>query len=234
MDSVISALRAAQAHQPRFDHRFTVHHVGFHTSAQSRALGALGACASVNPFYIHALSDALGEAGLGPERADQLVRAGSLLRNGVPVSFHSDFMMAPTEPLLLAWCAAARLTRSGRRVSETERLNVMQAMRGITIDAAHAVFLDHEIGSLTAGKKADLTVLEDDPFELGADRLKEARVSGVMFEGEWRPLASPTASVFAGRALPEPPASTSVHGHGCCGADDDPCGFLRRLGQIAA
>jgi hypothetical protein len=230
MDAVIAALDAAQRERPRFDHRFTVHHVGFHTNAQSRRLGALGAHASVNPYYIHALTDSLSESALGPERGEQLVRCASLLRNGLSVSFHSDFMMAPIEPLLLAWCAATRTTRTGRKVSPSECLTLNQALRGITIDAAFAIGMDHEIGSIAAGKKADFTVLEDDPFELGVERLKQARVAGVVFEGRWRPLAKPMASVFAAYQMPA--AGAASHGT-CCAADGDPCTFLRQLGDVA-
>lgn len=242
MDAVLAALGAAQERKPRFDHRFTVHHVGFHTNAQSRRLAALGAHASVNPYYIHALADNYGLLGLGRERADQVVRAGSMVRNGMRVSFHSDFMMAPMEPLMLSWCAATRTTRSGRQVSPEEMLNVEQALRGITIDAAFALRLDHEIGSISAGKKADFAVLEDDPFEFGAERLKDVRVAGTVFEGELHLLAQPVASVLAGDAVVAPsPAERRraarstykmVPSAFCCGPDGDPCLFLRQLASL--
>lgn len=230
MDSVLAALEAAQASRPRFDHRFIMHHVGFHTNAQSRRMAALGAHASVNPYYIHALADAFARSGLGPDRADQIVRAGSIVRNGMSVSFHSDFMMAPTEPLLLAWCAAARTTRSGRRVAPQECLSVHQALRGITIDAAHAIRMDHEIGSIVAGKRADFTVLEDDPYDMGVDRLKDVRVSGTVFEGEVHMLGRPLASVFAARdgdAWVRP-----LTGHDCNAPGGDPCLFIRGFGGL--
>ena len=230
MDSVLAALSAAQARKPRFDHRFIMHHVGFHTNAQSRRMAALGAHASVNPYYIHALADAFGEAGLGPDRADQIVRAGSIVRNGMGVSFHSDFMMAPMEPLLLAWCAASRTTRSGRKVSPAECLTVTQALRGITIDAAHAITLDHEIGSIVAGKRADFAVLEDDPFELGPERLRDVRVSGTVFEGQVHMLPRPVRSVFSSTE----PASrrAPVPAHDCNGPGGDPCLFIRGFGAL--
>lgn len=230
MDSVLAALSAAQARKPRFDHRFIMHHVGFHTNAQSRRMAALGAHASVNPYYIHALADAFGAAGLGPDRADQIVRAGSIVRNGMSVSFHSDFMMAPMEPLLLAWCAASRTTRSGRKVSPEECLTVMQALRGITIDAAHAIHLDHEIGSLVAGKRADFAVLEDDPFEMGPERLRDVRVSGTVFEGQVHMLPRPVSSVFSSAS----PASRRAFlpAHDCSDPAGDPCLFIRGFGGL--
>lgn len=228
MDAVLEALEAAQRERPRFDHRFVVHHVGFHSNAQSSRLAALGAHASVNPFYIHALADSYAQWGLGPERASQVVRSGSMLRSGMRVSFHSDFPMAPTEPLFLAWCAANRITRSGRVVSPEERLTLQQALRGVTIDAAHALRLDDEIGSIVAGKRADFTVLEDDPFQLGVERLREVRVAGTVIDGQVHLLAEPIASIHApvvqSRAAAESGAGRAMAGH-------DPAGPDVRLGR---
>ncbi|MEZ5730295.1 MAG: amidohydrolase family protein [Burkholderiaceae bacterium] len=197
MDAVLASLARAQASRPRFDHRFTMHHVGFHTNAQTTRIAALGAHASVNPYYIHALADTYAARGLGPERAAQIVRAGSLVKAGVRVSLHSDFPMAPTEPLLLAHCAAARRTRSGAAIAPAERLSLTAALRGITIDAAFALDMDDEIGSIVAGKLADFTVLADDPYDLGAERLHEVRVAATVFEGRVHLLERPSASVHA-------------------------------------
>jgi len=194
MDAVLEALEAAQDDKPRFDHRFHAHHLGFHAQAQTARLAALGAHASVNPYYIHALADDYSMFGLGPERAAQITRCASLRREGLRVSFHSDFMMAPPEPLTLAWCAANRVTRSGRTVSPEERLTLQQALRGITIDAAWTLRLEHEIGSIAAGKRADFCVLEDDPFELGVERLNEVRIAGTVFEGTPHLLPRPVGS----------------------------------------
>ncbi len=249
MDSVLAALTEAQEQRPRFDHRFMMHHMGFHTNAQSKKMAALGAHASVNPYFIHALADDYSILGLGPERASQIVRAGSLIRNGIRVSFHSDFMMAPTEPLTLAWCAATRITRSGREVSPEEQLTLEQALRGVTVDAAFALQLDHEIGSIVAGKKADFTVLEDDPFELGVKRLKDIRIAGTVFEGEVHLREQALAGILSERIPVQAPDSIIVPSttktlttsrssrkdrlrpviSRCCTLDGDPCLFLRQL-----
>ena len=235
VDSVLGALAAAQAARPRFDHRFTLHHMGFHTNAQTRRMAELGAIASVNPYYVHALSDSYSALGLGPERASQIVRAGSMARAGIPVSFHSDFMMAPTEPLFLAWCAANRITRSGRVAAPAERLSLTQALRGITIDAAHALGMDHEIGSIVAGKKADFTVLDADPYETGAQGLKDIGIWGTVFDGEAFPVAAPTAALHRSTLAPRAPA----HGYrgvmrSRCGAGEDLCSAIHRIAAWAS
>ena len=244
MDAVLDALETAQRAKPRFDHRFHAHHVGFHTQAQTMRLAALGAHASVNPYYIHALAGDYARFGLGPERASQIVRCGSMRRAGMRVSFHSDFMMAPTEPLTLAWCAANRRTLDGRTVSPTECLDLTTALRGITIDAAWALRMEDEVGSIVAGKRADFAVLEDDPFELGVERLHEVRVAGTVFEGQPRMLPRPVDSVLSPRAghgsvhgsalpadtatrLAEHPARLRPWARICCGVSDR-CDVIRQ------
>jgi predicted amidohydrolase YtcJ len=229
MDSVLDAIESAQLLAPKFDHRFTVHHLGFHSAAQTKRLAALGAVASVNPYYIHALADDYSLLGLGSDRAAQIVRAGSMVRSGIAVSFHSDFPMAPVEPLFLAWCAATRQTKSGKIASPSEKLSITEALKAITIDAAFALRLDHDIGSLVAGKKADFTVLESDPFEVGLDSLKDIAIWGTVFEGSVNQLAMPVASVH--KAAPAK-VSKSVYkqvAQTCCAAVSDHCDAVRSV-----
>jgi predicted amidohydrolase YtcJ len=238
MDAVLAALQAAQDEKPRFDHRFYMHHVGYHSAAQTNRIATLGAHASVNPYFLHALGDDYARVGLGAERASQITRCGSLVRAGVKVSFHSDFMMAPPEPLLLAWCAATRKSFSGKVLAPDERLTLLQALRGVTIDAAWALRLEHEVGSIVAGKQADFCILEDDPFELGSDALKDLRIIGTIFEGQAHLLEQPTASSISSLAQAHSDAVASAGPRAslykavaaaCCGVVDR-CDIARQWG----
>jgi predicted amidohydrolase YtcJ len=47
---------------------------------------------------VRALADAYSNDGLGPERADNMVRLGDIERAGVSFSLHSDMPMAPGQP----------------------------------------------------------------------------------------------------------------------------------------
>ena len=73
-------------------------------------------------------------------------------------------------------------------VAPEERLTVEEALRAVTIDAAYMLGLDHEVGSLRAGKKADFVVLDDDPFAVGADGLRDLDVLATVFEGKVFPV----------------------------------------------
>ena len=61
-----------------------------------------------------------------------------------------------------------------------------EALRAITVDAAHHLGLEKDIGSIEAGKLADFAVLEADPTTVPVNQLRNISVWGVVFEGEVR------------------------------------------------
>ena len=185
----IDMLRTLQAEQPRLDHRFTLEHFAYSTEDQSRQLKALGALVSANPYYHYLLSDLYSELWLGEDRGSQMVRLGSLQRQGVPFALHSDSPMAPLQPLTLAYNASNRVTINGRHTGSEERISLAAALRAITIDAAWIMGWEDEIGSIRAGKRADFTVLDADPYEVGAAGLRDIGIWGTVFAGVPYPLA---------------------------------------------
>ena len=48
------------------------------------------------------------EHGLGPERSKQISPLKLLTQKKVPIALHSDFAMAPAQPLFLMWTAIER------------------------------------------------------------------------------------------------------------------------------
>lgn len=165
----------------------TLEHLGYSTEAQNRRIARAGLMVSAQPNYIRVLGQAYARHGLGPDRASTINRLGSLERKGVPLGLHSDFNMAPIDPLYLAWCAATRLSLDGKVQAPAERLSLDKALRAVTIEAAQVIGMDAMVGSIAAGKKADFAVLGADPYKLGAARLRAVPIDGVVFEGTWYP-----------------------------------------------
>jgi predicted amidohydrolase YtcJ len=130
------------------------------------------------------LADKYSEVGLGKERGENLVRIKSLADRNVPISFHSDFSMAPMEPLTLAWIAVNRETSQGSRFSQEQRIDMYTAMQAITINAARVLNLENEIGSIEEGKVANFTLLEKNPFKTDPAMLKDIKVLGTVYRGQ--------------------------------------------------
>lgn len=190
---VLQTLEHLHDVKPRFDHRFTIEHFGYCTEAQVTKLARLGAVVSANPYYLYELGDMYAHVGMGADRAAQMVRLGSVAREGIPIALHSDFAMAPARPLLLAQIAATRRSAEGTQLCPQESLSLDQALRAITINAAFVLGLENEIGSIASGKRADFTVLDEDPYEGGAEHLAGVPIWGTIFEGRPFQLARPAA-----------------------------------------
>lgn len=173
----------AMKRNPREDHRTTFHHVGLFSVEQAQRMADLGVEVSANPYYLWALADKYSEMGLGPERAAFMVPLKELTQRGIPVSLHSDFAMAPAEPLLLAWVAANRIVASGKTMRPDEKISVYDAMKGITITAARTFEMEEKIGSIKVGKEATFTILEQNPFKIDPVKLKDIPIVGVVYKG---------------------------------------------------
>ena len=185
---LIKLLKTLQRATPRADHRLALEHFAYTTEDQNRQLKELGAVVSANPYYHFILSDIYSEQWLGADRGNQMVRLGSLERLGVPFAFHSDSPMAPLEPLRLVSAAVNRVTINGNLTGANERVSLEAGLRAITIDAAWVMGWEDKIGSIRAGKKADFTILEADPYQVEPKRLKDIKIWGTVFEGMPAPL----------------------------------------------
>ena len=188
LDLVLDTLEQLWNEKPRINHRFTIEHFGCSTPEQCRRIADLGALVSANVFYLYDMGAQYAATGLGYERAAQMARVGTLARLGVTTTYHSDFPMAPQQPLVWVWGAVNRFNLDGAVMAPEECVTIDQALRAITVDAAYVLHMEDEIGSIRAGKWADFTVLEQDPYAVPAAEVKDIKVWGTVFEGQVFPV----------------------------------------------
>jgi hypothetical protein len=93
--------------------------------------------------------------------------------------------MAPMEPLTLAWTAVNRVTSENNAFSQDQKISVYDAMKAITIDAARTLNLEKQIGSIEEGKKANFTVLNQNPFKIDPLKIKDISVLGTVYKGQF-------------------------------------------------
>jgi predicted amidohydrolase YtcJ len=183
VEKYLDIVERAMKHHPRKDHRTTFHHLGLFSPEQAERMAQLGVEASVNPYYLWALADKYSETGFGPERASFMIATKELTKRNIPVSFHSDFAMAPAEPLTLAWVAINRIVASGKVVRPDQRISVYNGIKGITINAARTLNMENEIGSIKEGKDATFTILKQNPFKIDPVKIKDIPVFGIVYKG---------------------------------------------------
>ena len=204
LELCLNTLEGLQQRSPRYDHRFRIDHFAFSENSQVKRAAKLGAEISSNPYYVHVLGEKYSEFGIGPERAEVMARGRSVVDAGIHLSLHSDSPMAPARPMLLAWSAVNRIGLSGEKVlGAEEKLTPAEAFKAITIDAAHAMRQENEIGSIDIGKRANFTIFEKNPLKADPEKLKDLTIWGTVFDGKQYPIEEGTKGMVISQGLQE-------------------------------
>jgi predicted amidohydrolase YtcJ len=145
-------------------------------------MAALGVIPSFFSLHTYYWGDRHRDIFMGPERAARMSPAKSAADRGLRFTIHCDAPVVPMEPLRLVWAAVNRRSTSGAQIGTEERIDVMRALRAVTIDAAYQHFEEREKGSLEPGKLADLVILSgsplDDPAQIDSLRVVETIIGG--------------------------------------------------------
>lgn len=121
---------------------------------------------------------------LGEERGMRISPTRSAIDRGITYTLHQDTPVVPPDMIFTLWTAVNRKTRSGRIIGENQRLSVMEAIKGITINGAYQYFEEDSKGSITAGKRADLVILDRSPLEVDPDEIRDIEVLETIKDGE--------------------------------------------------
>lgn len=183
-EAFINAVKLAESTNQWLDNRHTVQHGQLVDKDQFLQMRALGMCVNLFANHIYYWGDQHRDKILGPERASRMDAANAALSMGIPFSLHCDANVTPIGPLTNIWCAVNRLTATGKVLGEQEKIPVEDALYAMTQGAAYLLKLDHELGSVTVGKIADLTVLGQGPYSVDPKTLKDIPVVTTIFAGE--------------------------------------------------
>jgi predicted amidohydrolase YtcJ len=177
----LDAVEAARAVNGARDARHHVAHLQVvHPDDVSR-FGALGVVANIQPLWACAdpQMTELTLPRLGQQRIAWQYPFADLARAGATLAGGSDWPVSTPNPLLEMEVAVMRVD-PGARGSEPflpdQRLTLPQALAAFTIGSAYVNHDDGDAGSIAAGKRADLAVLDRDIFDPDAGPLGDARV----------------------------------------------------------
>ncbi|MET4328660.1 putative amidohydrolase YtcJ [Bradyrhizobium sp. i1.15.2] len=139
-------------------------------------------CSFFNPLA-HFWGDPLREDLLGHETADAVLPFGTAARIGMRVSYHCDSPVTWPNPMVCLYFATTRRTQSGVVIGASERVDIATALKALTIDAAYHLQMEHLVGSIVEGKRADFVVLDRSPLSVDLENLREIKVLGTYVDG---------------------------------------------------
>jgi predicted amidohydrolase YtcJ len=179
---------ARRANGPR-DSRHQIAHLEMIDTADVPRFAALGVYANFQPLwawndsYIRDLTAPI----LGPERSSRLYPIGSVVRHGGTLVAGSDWPVSSLNPLEAIQVAVTRRapddTVAGPAWLPNEVVSLEEIVRAYTVNGARASFEERDTGTISAGKAADLIVLDRDLFAIRPQDIHRARVVLTLLEG---------------------------------------------------
>ena len=195
--------RMEQAHGPR-DRRLRIEHADLVDAADLARFAELGVIAVMQPSFC------CGEDGGNFDPAESIPsdRWHSLIEKGATLAFSSDWPCTwPPNPFVAiqqtamrqVWKSADTANIAGQPLDGAaqggavptgavyvpdERIQVEDAVRAYTQGSAYAAFADDRVGTLEAGKLADLAVLSQDIFAARLDEIGQTRVTMTIVGGK--------------------------------------------------
>lgn len=168
--------------------RHQISHLQLVDPADVGRFAPLGVVANVQAYWacIDEQMRDLCLPALGDHRQDWQYPFASLRDAGAAIAMGSDWRVSTPDPLKQIEVAVTR-REEGQAGAEpllpNEALTLEDGLLGFTRGAAFANHIESATGTLEAGKRADVVVLDRDPFELPAHEIGETRAALTLHDG---------------------------------------------------
>ncbi len=166
--------------------RWRIEHAQIVADTDVPRFAKLGVIASMQPS--HAIGDLyFAPARLGQARLHEGYRWKDFLTAGVVVAAGSDAPVEVGDPRIEFYAAVYRHSLTGFANADwhlEEAVTRAQALKMLTLAPAYAVFRDRELGTLEAGKKADLTAFDQDLMTVEPKAILTARPVLTVVDGK--------------------------------------------------
>ena len=160
------------------DKRWRIEHAQVVNPSDFNLFGAASVVPSVQPT--HATSDMYWAADrLGNERMKSAYAYKQLMDQNGWIPLGTDFPVEDISPFKTFLASVGRVDAKGFPEGGFQMENALtreQTIKGMTIWAAKASFLEKEVGSLEAGKKADFIILAQDLMQVPVNKILDTKV----------------------------------------------------------
>lgn len=187
----LNAIERAQQANPDSPTRYTICHIQVVTDQDVPRFGRLGVIAQSTPLW--ASYDSYGKQFVSDDQFNRYWRFKSIEEAGGMLTFGSDFPASGAGTLGLSPLVQIEIGHTRQEPGEpdapvqprvSERLSVASLVRGFTTNAAYQLHMEDSIGSIEAGKKADLVVLDRNIFDIDPYSIHKTVVTMTMMDGD--------------------------------------------------
>ena len=177
LDIALDAIEAAYGAYPSTGVN-RIEHCTITRPEQIERMARLGVQPSFLMNHVYFYGAAYRDQLFGPERAARMDPAADCVKLGLPFTIHTDAPCSNIGTLQLVQAAVTRKCAiDGSVVGPEQAVSLTDALRAVTIHAAGQIGMADQLGTLEAGKFADLTILEKDPYAVDPDALMDVKVS---------------------------------------------------------
>ncbi len=182
-DALIDAIAKAEEQYGKDDRRTVMVHAQTVREDQLDRMQELDIVPSYFSMHTFYWGDWHRDETLGRERAYRIDPTASTLRRGMRFTEHHDAPVALPSSIMILHTTVNRTSRSGDVIGPDERVSPFLALKSITEWAAWQYFEEDTKGTLTAGKLADLVILDNDPTKVEPSAIKDIKVLETIKEG---------------------------------------------------
>lgn len=183
-DALIDAVAKAAAKYGNDNRRAVMIHAQAVREDQLDKMKKLGIMPSFFGMQTFYWGDWHRDETLGKARAERWDPAMSALKRDMRFTQHHDAPVALPSAMMILHTVVNRTTRSNAVLGADQRLTPYVALKSITDWAAWQYFEENAKGTLTAGKLADLVILDKNPLKVPPATIKDIQVLETIKEGK--------------------------------------------------
>jgi predicted amidohydrolase YtcJ len=171
-------------HGPGVDRRPVLIHGQFLREDQVDSFKRLGILPSLFPMHTFYWGDWHTTKTMGPIEGQNISPTGWVRERGMMFTSHHDAPVAFPDSMRVLDATVTRVARgSGKVIGPQHRVDVVTALKAMTIWPAWQHYEEKTKGSIEAGKLADFVILSRDPTQGDLDTIDQIKVTETVKEG---------------------------------------------------
>lgn len=191
---MLNCIEQAQNITGNRDQRNAISHLHLVADSDIQRFADTNTIAVVPPQWVAAAPGLIEqeEAFIGQTRSDNTFPIKSFIDKGAKTVFHSDYPISPSidapETILMATTRGTsklgwdKFEQTKRNTKEA--ITRQQSLEALTTNIAYAWHEENRLGSITAGKIANFTVMDTDFLTCGERELPDAKVMATIVDGD--------------------------------------------------